>query len=866
MTLALKWRLLDVGLVVLLLVLAAVPLIVLRGHPVWGRVECSAGMWALFAGTLALWAGLFRRAAPEQAADGRLAWWQTALVAVLLGGVAFVGVYLPIRIHFWGGADDFIHFLDTPLIPWMSHFDHGMNRPFTVLACAVGRSLTPGRIDGFLWLGAAVCWLNGLLLFAVLRELLPRARLLPVAAAVLLILDRSDPSRFYVLWISNVYWAGVALLLAGAWLFLWSHRRGSRLLLVPACAMLGGALLTCEGAYPVAVLVPALAWLRKEYRGRLPAWVCAWYGTLALLATRFLIFLSQQGDKAYQTRESGAVFRDPEALRHNLGVHLEAGLSNFQVTGAVAQHWKAAAALLVLVAALAALVRWRARAAAALPRRQYLVAVGLAGLALLLGIVPFLSMPYVFRTQYYAAPGLAVLLAGALCLAGSLLGRRLGPAAVVAALALLAANATAESFSEQHQRREQSPAHFERMAHVFRQIHAVYPNPAPDTLILLYADAGARPPFLCNYCCVVLGQRTLGASVVPVNFKDVTPLPVVAEFHADGVTVAYGKDVNFPGKAGYDRVVAFRLGADDTVTLMRWLPGHPTDGYQPLTLIQPGPVAEVPYLRYPRWMKRPRDLFDMKDGVTLGRGWGLLEDHEGEPARQFENGAELVVNPMGQRRRDLHLDVAAGRAGPLEILDADGRVVVSTALAGRQRVCLAVPTDPNRLNVVRLRLPGGPEACPVLRAYCPGGKGLGPSGAPRRPPLAADVAAGALSLGANWHPLETYAGLTFRWVPNDAELILEADQETAADLVVDAQVGPSLRGQPLRLELRDQAGKTLAVGADVQDRAQVRLPIPVGTRAGTVLRLHVEGGGGPAGNGDSRVLNFRVFRCAWRGA
>ena len=86
------------------------------------------------------------------------------------------------------------------------------------------------------------------------------ASALPVVAAVLLIIDRSEPSRFLVLWTSNVYWLALALLLLGVWLFLWSHRSGSRTVLVLSCLMLGGSLSVNEAAYPLAILAPVLAW------------------------------------------------------------------------------------------------------------------------------------------------------------------------------------------------------------------------------------------------------------------------------------------------------------------------------------------------------------------------------------------------------------------------------------------------------------------------------------------------------------------------------------------------------------------------------------------------------------------------------
>ena len=70
-------------------------------------------------------------------------------------------------------------------------------------------------------------------------------------------------------------------------------------------------------------------------------------------------------------------------------------------------------------------------------------------LAVLLGMAPFVHMPTTFRTLFYAAPGQAVLVACALCLAGHLLGRRAGGVAVAVTVGLLVAHTTREGLRDQ---------------------------------------------------------------------------------------------------------------------------------------------------------------------------------------------------------------------------------------------------------------------------------------------------------------------------------------------------------------------------------------------------------------------------------
>ena len=56
-----------------------------------------------------------------------------------------------------------------------------------------------------LWVGVFLCFANGWLLYLILSRLMPRATLVPVLAAVFLVVHRADPLRFFVMWASNHY-------------------------------------------------------------------------------------------------------------------------------------------------------------------------------------------------------------------------------------------------------------------------------------------------------------------------------------------------------------------------------------------------------------------------------------------------------------------------------------------------------------------------------------------------------------------------------------------------------------------------------------------------------------------------------------
>jgi hypothetical protein len=549
-------------------------------------------------------------------------------------------------------------------------------------------------------------------------------------------------------------------------------------------------------------------------------------------------------------------------LLGNFGSHLKAGLSNFQTSGAVLVHWKSAVWAFVLVLLLVVLAVERT-APRGLPRLRYVLALGMSALAMLLGLLPFLHISTLARTQFFAAPGRAVLLACFLCLVGSLLGRR-GAAVVAVCLGLLAANSAAEAIASQEHNRASAPRHFEGTARILRQIHAVSPNPSADTLILLLPDNPVHV-HLDNHNSVYMTQRLLGAPVFLVG--SATPL-VSPVFQQDGVRIpreAYPPwQLPYPPKVGYDKVLAFRLTLDGSVLLLHRFPdrllppGSSATGYDPLTLLRAGPVEELPYFRYPRWADRLHDLCHMADGVMLGPGWGPLVPHEGKLSRRVTREAELIVNSLGQRCRGLRLEVQARQGQRLEALDRQGKIVATVNLQeGRQEVCLKVPTDPARASLVRVRARSDAGKTVSFRAF--GSPGKLPR-FPLPPEAPADIVIPEdLKLGRHWHDLESYPGQLFRWVDNDAEFVLEVPP-FQGHLLVDVEPGPGLGGQPCRLTLRDEADRVLA-SACVHTRQELRLPLPANLIPGAVLRLHVEGGGGRVPN-DPRIMNFRVLRCS----
>lgn len=115
---------------------------------------------------------------------------------------------------------------------------------------------------------------------------------------------------------------------------------------------------------------------------------------------------------------------------------------------------------------------------------------------------------------------------------------------------------------------------------------------------------------------------------------------------------------------------------------------------------------------------------------------------------------------------------------------------------------------------------------------------------------------GTIKLGTGWYDLETFQGLQFRWVNNDAEFAIQPHKTGTISLLLDVEGGPSLGGNPLLLKiLRD--GRPLQT-ITVHGHQTIKLELP-GQPA--VLRLHTDSVNAPVPN-DPRILNFRVFRIS----
>jgi hypothetical protein len=262
------------------------------------------------------------------------------------------------------------------------------------------------------------------------------------------------------------------------------------------------------------------------------------------------------------------------------------------------------------------------------------------------------------------------------------------------------------------------------------------------------------------------------------------------------------------------------------------------------------------------------DIVAPGSGLTLGSGWYLHETSQGASFRWVANNAQFVVHHPSGAIKKIWIDAEAGPGVgdpkmTLHILDASGRDVASAVFDGKQRERFDLPVVPGHDAVFKLRVDGGGKRIPKdprtlnFRVFSIDDASADQTLGAGHP----DIGGAGITLADNWYPLEQYKGETFRWVDNDAHFDVTAAQAATKRLKLMIAPGPGLQHPAnFSISLRDGSGHEVQ-RASVRGRSVVylNLPLAAGTNRFT---LHVDGGGKSGVNGDSRTLDFRVFRLA----
>jgi hypothetical protein len=256
-------------------------------------------------------------------------------------------------------------------------------------------------------------------------------------------------------------------------------------------------------------------------------------------------------------------------------------------------------------------------------------------------------------------------------------------------------------------------------------------------------------------------------------------------------------------------------------------------------------------------------------GVMLGDGWYKEEAYGGQEFRWVDNDASFSVRCA----KSLAFVAIRAEGGPglstttfpLIVRDASGRQVDAVEVtAGQPQQTLILPVVPNEDTHFSLHVDGGGKRMGSdsrtlnFRVFSIAEAGNVPQAQPAAQSV--EITSSDVRLGDGWYPLENFKGETFRWVRNDAQLVVHVPKDGHAQLKVAVQAGPSLAASPLHLDLRDARGEVVG-SASVKDRAVTYFTVDL-TSGNNVFFLHANDAGAKVASGDSRVLNFRVFRLA----
>jgi hypothetical protein len=233
--------------------------------------------------------------------------------------------------------------------------------------------------------------------------------------------------------------------------------------------------------------------------------------------------------------------------------------------------------------------------------------------------------------------------------------------------------------------------------------------------------------------------------------------------------------------------------------------------------------------------------------VLLAPDWHRAETAGPEAFRWLTADAIAYVPAVEriEHRVSIELDAAHaldGALSALSIFDDEGRLLAEADVGARQTIQFHLPAGPPKLHAVRF----SPRDTARFRVFDI-----------RAEPLRVDVVPllGGFRIGrGGWYSLEEGGHDVFRWVNNDAEIVVtNAD---AAILELEAAPGPSLGSAPLTLEVLGRSEKLARFVVGSRQRIEIRLPDA--REAPYAITLHVEHGGA-ALPGNPRILNFRLF-------
>jgi hypothetical protein len=470
---------------------------------------------------------------------------------------------------------------DEWLIFWMLSrgvvsFPHA-ERPLGLAWHLPAWAIAPDRLWGFLLFHGVWLTVVGILTFVIVWRVLPGgATAAYLAGALAVAWMPSEATR--VASIQMIQYSGATMgVLAAACLLIeaWRRRRPA---LLGAAALAGSlAALSLEATLPLLGLAPLLLLAIDppgDWRRRL-VWIAGALGLVAAAGARLLVPIASGHGPSYQTemlgamREFDGILRQiGKQLRHHLLPALEAPPDGLGQAGVVA-------AVLVFVGGFALVLRRAVPSAAPEPGRLVLALTAVMGLgAAALGYLPFSLARGIrgpVRTEFLAAPGIALLLAALVALGVSFLPARARPAVACLLGAWLVAGGTARTLAQQ--RHWHDAGVYAGQRRMLRQLAVLAPGVEPHSLVVLLQHGRA---WTLQFSAVkaieyLYEGRARGhvAGTAPTLYDTRFEAGGVVSEPALALQAGWGERVE---RYRYDELLAFAEGEDGRLALLESWP------------------------------------------------------------------------------------------------------------------------------------------------------------------------------------------------------------------------------------------------------------------------------------------------------
>ncbi len=244
--------------------------------------------------------------------------------------------------------------------------------------------------------------------------------------------------------------------------------------------------------------------------------------------------------------------------------------------------------------------------------------------------------------------------------------------------------------------------------------------------------------------------------------------------------------------------------------------------------------------------------------MLLGPNWLPAEFVNGDHFRWVTNDATAYIPAVERIEHRVNVELEAGYSLPfpvaLEVFDEDDRLIAQAAVGGRQTIQLYLSAGRPKLHMLRFHVQNENRPAAAHDPRILNFRVFSIRAEPLRPDVVSFVAGFQIGRG-EWYLLEESGNDTFRWVNNDAEIVVT--DAGAKTLEVEVEPGPGLRSQPLRLAILGATGDELTRYV-VEARRRISIDLPVSPTVPYAIKLHADGGGATM-PGQPRVLNFRVF-------